>query len=354
MIRLILLCACLLSGCSKAITSFPTEAEAQEELAANVDIVRVSPQNIGQFNKSFRSYQHTGLKGAESWSYLIGVGDIISITVFEHPELSLPGDDDNGLNGFEVQADGTFYFPFVGEIEAAGKSVQTVRQEVSQRLRTYVNDPQVDVRIAEFNSQNVVVSGEVKAPNRQPLTTVPLTLLQAVNAAGGWKDTADVGRITLRRDGKLHRVDLRGFLEANMAANNPVLLAGDVINVPERENQEAFVMGETLRNASVDVTSELVSLTEAVNKAGGPSRVRSDSRGVFVFRYMNSRMTVYQFDTTSPDGWLLGTKFTLAPQDVVYITRSPLQHWNDTITLLLPTVSAISAVETLERNLGSR
>lgn len=355
MTRLILLCACLLTGCSKAMTTFPTEAEDQQELASEVDIVLVSPENIGQFNKSFRSYQRTALQGASDWSYQIGVGDIISITVFEHPELSLPsGGDDNGLNGFEVQADGTFYFPFVGEIDAAGKSVQTVRQEVSQRLRTYVNDPQVDVRIAEFNSQNIVVSGEVRAPNRQPLTTVPLTLLQAVNAAGGWKDTADVGRITLRRSGKMHRVDLRGFLEANMSGNNPVLLAGDVINVPERENQEAFVMGETLRNESVDVTSELVSLTEAVNKAGGPSRVRSDSRGVFVFRYADSRMSVYQFDTTSPDGWLLGTKFTLAPQDVVYITRSPLQHWNDTITLLLPTVSAISAVESLERNLGNR
>lgn len=355
MIRLIFLCACLLTGCSKAMTTFPTEADKQQELAADVNVVRVSSGNIAQFNKSYRSYQRTSLPAVEDWSYRIGVGDIISITVFEHPELSLPSDDDdNGLNGFEVQADGTFYFPFVGEIGAAGKSVQTVRQEVSQRLRTYVNEPQVDVRIAEFNSQNVVVSGEVEAPNRQPLTTVPLTLLQAVNAAGGWKETADVSRITLRRGGKLYRVDLRGFLEANMANNNPVLLAGDVINVPERENQEAFVMGETLRNESVDVTSELVSLTEAVNKAGGPSRVRSDSRGVFVFRYANTQMSVYQFDTTSPDGWLLGTKFTLVPQDVVYITRSPLQHWNDTITLLLPTVSAVSSIESLERNLGDR
>jgi polysaccharide export outer membrane protein len=337
------------------MTTFPTDAEGQAELTADVNIVQVSSANIAAFNKPYRSYRQASVPASGDWSYEIGVGDIISITVFEHPELSLPSaGDDNGLNGFEVQADGTFYFPFVGEIDAAGKSVQTVRQEVSQRLKTYVNEPQVDVRIAEFNSQNVVVSGEVKAPNRQPLTTVPLTLLQAVNAAGGWKDSADVSRITLRRSGKLHRVDLRGFLEGNMGTNNPVLLAGDVINVPERENQEAFVMGETLRNESVDVTSELVSLTEAVNKAGGPSRVRSDSRGVFVFRYADSQMNVYQFNTTSPDGWLLGTKFTLAPQDVVYITRSPLQHWNDTITLLLPTVSAISSIETLERNLGSR
>ncbi|SHK58223.1 polysaccharide export outer membrane protein [Shimia gijangensis] len=352
MIRWILMCAVLLTGCSEAMTMFPTEPEEQADLPENVNIVRVSSKNISNYNKSFRSYRRASLMAGKEWSYKIGVGDIISVTVFEHPELSLnQGNSDNDkLNGFEVQADGTFFFPFIGEISAAEKSVKSVRLEISQKLRTYINDPQVDVRLIAFNSQNVVVSGEVETPNRQSLTTVPLTLLQAVNAAGGWTEKADIGYITLRRNGRVYPVDLRGFLEANMAENNPVLLSGDVVHVPERENQEAFVMGEALRNEAIDVTSELVSLTEAVNEAGGPSKVRSDARGIFVFRHSSGKMNVYQFDTTTPEGWLLGTKFTLAPQDVVFLTRSPLQHWNDTITQLLPTVSAISTLEGLQRN----
>lgn len=355
MMRFLFICACFLAGCSEAVTTFPTSEEGQAELMADVNVVRVSGSNIAGYSRSFRSYHRSQLPAAPDWAYVIGPGDVISITVFEHPELSPSvNSEDDSLNGFEVQADGSFYFPFVGDIEAAGKSVRMVRQELSQKLRTYVNEPQVDVRIAQFNSQNVVVSGEVESPNQQALTTVPLTLLQAVNAAGGWTKEADIGRVTLRRNGRPYRVDLLGFLEADLLANNPVLLAGDIIHIPERENQEAFVMGETLRNQSVDVTSEVVSLTEAVNKAGGPSRIRSDSRGVFVFRQEKGGVSVYQFDTTVPDGWLLGTRFTLAPRDVVYITRSPLQHWNDTITQLLPTVSAVSAVETLERNLGNR
>lgn len=330
---------------------FPTDPDEQAELPDNVNIVRVSSKNIGQFHKSNRYFRRASVPSVGEWNYTIGVGDIISVTVFEHPELSLnqTGSDNDKLNGFEVQSDGSFFFPFVGEVQAAGQSVRDVRSELSQKLRAYINEPQVDVRLISFNSQSVVVSGEVETPNRQILTTVPLTMLQAVNAAGGWTEKADIGQITLRRNGKAYPVDLRGFLEANMAGNNPVLTSGDVVHVPERENQEAFVMGETVENVAVDVTSEVVSLTEAVNEAGGPATVRSDARGVFVFRQASNGMNVYQFDATTPEGWLLGTKFTLFPQDVVFITRSPLQHWNDTINQILPSVSAISTVEALQR-----
>ncbi|TKZ18092.1 sugar ABC transporter substrate-binding protein [Shimia litoralis] len=350
--RILLLIVLAISGCSEAFTTFPTEEKKQAELTGDVNIVRISSKNIGGFHKTRRSYQRTSLPKVTDWSYLIGVGDVISVSVFDHPELNLPssGANQSQPSGFRVQSNGAIHYPFIGEVQTADRSVQSVRQEISQKLRAYITDPQVDVRVLEFNSQGVVVSGEVELPNRQPLTTVPLTLLQAVNAAGGWTEFAEISKVTLRRNNKAYSVDLRGFLEANISENNPVLIAGDVVHVPLRENEEAFVMGEVLRNGAVDVSSELVSVTAAINEAGGARNVRSDARGVFVFRQAGSKMSVYQFDTTSPEGWLLGTKFTLAPQDVIFVTRSPLQHWNDTITQLLPTVSAISSLETLQAN----
>lgn len=350
--RALLALAFLVVGCSEAMTTFPVKEDDQEELSAEakVNIVRMSSKNISGFQQSGRIYHRTNAPSNTDWKYLIGVGDLVSVIVFEHPELTLPETDSDGPNGFAVQEDGTFYFPFIGDVNAAGKSVQDVRNAITQKLAAFVNEPQVAVRVSAFNSQNIVVSGEVPTPNRQALTTVPLTLLQAVNSAGGWTDEADVSRISLRRGGRTFRVDLLGFLEGNISQNNPVLEAGDVVHIPEIENQEAFVMGEALRNMEVDVSSEQVSLTEAVNEAGGPRQVRSDARGVFVFRQMSGVINVYQFDTTTPEGWLLGTKFTLQPQDVIFITRSPLQHWNDTINQLLPTVSAVSSLETLQRN----
>ena len=55
-------------------------------------------------------------------------------------------------------------------------------------------------------------------------------------------------------------------------------------------------------------------------------------------------MTVFQLETSSPTGLLLGTRFVLEPGDVVYVTRNPLQRWNDTISKLLPTVQATNVV----------
>jgi polysaccharide export outer membrane protein len=74
--------------------------------------------------------------------------------------------------------------------------------------------------------------------------------------------------------------------------------------------------------------------------------LRADARGIFVFRGNNDNMTVFQLSVESPTGFLLGTRFNLEPGDVVYVTRSSRQRWNDTINGLLPTVGAIASTNT--------
>jgi polysaccharide export outer membrane protein len=57
------------------------------------------------------------------------------------------------------------------------------------------------------------------------------------------------------------------------------------------------------------------------------------------------KITVFQLETSSPTGMLIGTRFVLEPLDVVYAVRSPLQKWNDAISGLLPSVQAVTAVD---------
>ncbi|MBC7156747.1 MAG: SLBB domain-containing protein, partial [Rhodobacteraceae bacterium] len=210
-------------------------------------------------------------------------------------------------------------------------------------------EPQVEVRVAAFNSQSVVVTGEVKAPNKQPLTTVPLTLIEAVNAAGGLTEDADTRYVVVQRGARRHEVDLRGFLADGIVRNNPVLRPGDVVNVPRRRTEEAYLLGQIGKPAAVDLSIEPVTLTQAVTRQGGLDELRADARGVFVFRGNGGKMTVFQLDTTSPAGLLMGTRFVLQAQDVVYVTRSPLQRWNDTISRLLPTVQAVDNFDDIGR-----
>jgi polysaccharide biosynthesis/export protein len=338
-----------LVSCTDGFTTFPVREEQQAELDENLTIVRLDETNIASFTQAARGPQRTSLRASSAWDYRIGTGDILNIIVFDHPELTAPAGplSEVGASGFSVQADGSFFYPFIGQVTARGRSIQDVRSEIAARLAEYIPDPQVEVRVLEFNSQGVNVTGEVNEPNRQALDTVGLTLLEAISAAGGVTEDADMTRVSLQRRGQIYSVDLKAFAERGYAENNPILRDGDIVTVPRRQTQEAYLLGEVLRPATIDVSIEQVTLTQALTRQGGINAPRADARGVFVFRATGSQMTVFQLDTETPVGLLLGTRFVLQAGDVVYVTRSPLQRWNDTISRLLPTVQAATTADSL-------
>ncbi|WP_417599188.1 polysaccharide biosynthesis/export family protein [Pararhodobacter oceanensis] len=339
--------ALLLSACSDSYVNFPVTAEGQDDLDENVEVIRLDITNIESFTLPSRGHEATSLPSGRNWNYLVGTGDILSVIVFDHPELTLPEGERSAGSGFRVQSDGTINYPFVGAVAARGRPPEQIRNDLTQRLARFIPDPQVDVRVASFNSQGIVVSGQVNTPNRQPLTTVRLTLIEAINAAGGATDAADLREVTVQRGGHVYPVDVQGFLEAGLTQNNPVLRNGDVVSVPRRRAEEAYLLGEVARPDAIDLSLEPITLTQAVTRQGGLADSRADVRGVFVFRIHQGRTRVFQLDTSSPTGLLLGTRFVLEPGDVVYVIRSPLQRWNDTITRLLPSVRAIATADSL-------
>ncbi|MGP3699832.1 polysaccharide biosynthesis/export family protein, partial [Rhodobacter sp. NSM] len=269
----------VLGGCSEGHVRFPVTQGAQKALPENIHVIRLDAQNIRSFELPAEPHQATRLSAGGGWDYRIGVGDILGITVFDHPELMLPGDEEKrGESGFRVQADGTVAYPYVGSVRAKGRAPEEVREELRTRLAAFIPDPQVDVRVLAFNSQAVSVTGEVQSPNRQPLTTVALTLLDAVNAAGGLTETADARRVTVRRGGTSYRVDLEGFLSGGLGGNNPVLRPGDIVTVPRRLAREAYLLGEIVKPAAVDLSVEPLTLTQALSRQGGILERRADAR----------------------------------------------------------------------------
>ncbi|WP_108223522.1 polysaccharide biosynthesis/export family protein [Cereibacter johrii] len=339
----------VIGGCSEGHVRFPVTENAQKALPENIHVIRLDATNIRSFEQPAEPHQATPLPSDGGWDYRIGTGDILGITVFDHPELLLTGGGEaQGESGFRVQADGTVAFPYVGAVKAKGRAPEAVREELRTRLAAFVPEPQVDVRVMAFNSQAVSVTGEVRTPNRQPLTTVGLTLLDAVNAAGGLTETADARRVTVRRGGRSYPVDLEGFLSAGLGSNNPVLRPGDIVTVPRRLAREAYLLGEIVKPAAVDLSTEPLTLTQALSRQGGILERRADARGVFVFRANGGAgMKVFQLDARSPTALLLGTRFLLQPGDVVYVTRAPLSRWNDTISDLLPSVGITSSLDRL-------
>lgn len=336
-----------LAACQAGLTSFPTEPEEQRELPENIQVIRLDATNILNYAPRPPVFTRSRLPGNGRWDYRIGVNDVLNVIVFDHPELTLPAGPQRSAeeSGFRVQRDGTFFYPFIGQVRAEGRAPEQVREEVTRRLAQFIPNPQVEVRVAAFYSQNVIITGEVRKPARLPLTVVPMTLMDAVTAAEGMTEHADARRVTIQRGAETFTVDLQGFLRGGVRGNNPLLQHRDVVHVPRlSQTQQAFVLGEVQRPDVIDLSREPVTLTQAITRQGGLAIQRADARGIFVFRDTAPRITVFQLETEMPTGWVLGTRFGLEPGDIIYVVRSPAQTWNDAIARILPTVTALRLV----------
>lgn len=117
------------------------------------------------------------------------------------------------------------------------------------------------------------------------------------------------------------------------------------MNVPRRQAEEAYLLGEIARPDVVDLSREPVTLTQAITRSGGLQQSRANARGVLVFRADGDITRVFQLDTSTPEGLLLGTRFVLEPRDIVYVLRSSIQRWNDVISRILPSVQAVRTID---------
>ena len=212
-----------LEACAEGVTSFPVTAEKQTSLPQNIVVTRLDASNVHHLSPPSRNGASQNVPDTQVWNYRIGVGDILSIDVFDHPELTLPAGPMRSAveAGFRVASEGSFFYPFVGHVQAAGRVPEDIRIELQERLSTFIPSPQIQLRVAAFNSQAIVVAGAVEEPDRQALSTIPLTLLEAVNAAGGLRPDADPARVTLQRRGKIYNINFANFLGGGQLRNNP-------------------------------------------------------------------------------------------------------------------------------------
>ena len=275
---------------------------------------------------------------------------MLNIIVYDHPELTIPSGSERSAEeaGNTVHRDGTIFYPFIGRVEVAGRTVSEVRDELAVRLEPFIAAPQVEVKIAAFNSQEVQVTGEVKEPSRLPITNVPMTVLDAISLTGGLGPQANWHDVILLRDGERRTLSLYDMLNEGELSQDLLLRDGDVLHVPDLGSQKVFVMGEVGEPQALPMGRSPMSLTEALSRSGSFSEAQADASGIFVFRREPQRndklATVYQLDARNAAAMVLGTEFQLEPTDVVYVTTTPLGRWNRVIGQLLPTVTAVYQV----------
>jgi polysaccharide export outer membrane protein len=165
-------------------------------------------------------------RGEVAADYVIGVGDSISIRVYEQ----------EGLSGeFKIRSDGKVALPLAGEIVAAGKRPLELSQELETRLKQFIVTPRVTVNVSAAHPVTVTVVGEVGAVGTLTMDP-PARLVDALAKSGGLKDYADESKIfVLRQFPMFKRIRFRwdDLLRNEGGAATFPLRTGDVVVVED-------------------------------------------------------------------------------------------------------------------------
>ena len=163
---------------------------------------------------------------ADSSDYVIGPEDVLYIHVWKEGTLT---------RTVPVRIDGNISLPLIDDVRAAGLTPLQLKEVLTEKLKKFVESPDVSVTVMEANSYKVYVSGEVKSPGIFRLRS-ETSLIHIIIMAGGFTEWADPKRILIIRkfEGKEKRtiVNYKKIVKGEDAGLNFVLNAGDIIIVP--------------------------------------------------------------------------------------------------------------------------
>ncbi|MFB9123936.1 polysaccharide biosynthesis/export family protein [Paraburkholderia dipogonis] len=282
--------------------------------------------------------------------YTLGAGDVLQITVWDHPELAAALGNQNQSNsrpfdpaqGFVIDNGGNIQFPYAGSIHVAGLRVEQAQQAVYAELSKIFIKPQLTVRITSFRAKQIYVDGEVRTPGAVPVNDIPLTLYEAINRAGGFSTAADQSRMILVRNSVSYRLNLSRMLESDQNPSGIMLKNGDLLRVVSRDDNGVFVMGEVNKPVTaLPMKSGKLTLSDALSQAGSLNTASADAAQLYVIRgSTDSQAEVFHLDAHSPVSMILANQFELQPKDVVYVDGNGLVRFSRVLSLLLPAINA--------------
>lgn len=338
-----------LAGCQIIPSSGPNMEllSSQEGAGAQFVIVDLTPETIGTFVRpSLPDVATIDRRRVGAPRPSISAGDVLKITIFEgRPNGTFAPASAGGtvFQSIRVHTDGTIQLPYVGVLRVSGLVPQQVEQRIQAGLQGNAFEPRALVEVLGDRASSVFVSGAVKVPGRYSLYDGIVTVVDAINKAGGPVAPPLHTDVVLRR-GKTH---LRYNLAEMMRARDMAAQGGDDILV-EAKARTFVAFGAITKPGIYEFTRQSPTLLEALGQVGGLADDRASRPGVFVFRWqppdkntppkvaLHKGMvpTVLRLDITKPESVFVAGLFPLAPDDVVYVSNAPIHELSKVLNVI--------------------
>ena len=299
---------------------------------------------------------------------VIGVGDILSVTIWEASSGGLfsspaalerlsAGANSATIPEQVVGRDGSITVPYAGRVVVAGHTTRAVQEVIQRALEGKAIQPQVLVNDIKPISNTVTIGGEgIGVGQRMPLSVKGDRLMDVIAQAGGVRLQVNEIYVVLQRGKVTERVPLARV--ANDARENIFMRPGDVVTLV-RDPQVFLTNGALNGNAELPFGTDQLTLAEALARAGGLADYRADASGVFVFRFEHPSViralrpdsplahaegrvpVVYRLNRSNPNSLFMEQKFQIANHDLVYVSNAPSVEFEKVLNIYAGVVSPL-------------
>jgi polysaccharide export outer membrane protein len=302
----------------------------------------------------------------------VGAGDVLEVTIWEAAPATLFGtpavmgassaiatSHATTMPDQPVDDEGCIYVPFAGRVPATGKTLQAIEADIVARLAKKANQPEVLVRMTRNYSSNATVVGEVNVSTRVPLVPGNERLLDALAAAAGVRQPVNKTTIQVTRASNVYSLPLETIIRD--PRQNVPLLPGDVVTALFQP-YSFTALGATGKTEEVNFETQGISLAQALARSGGLLDMRSNARGVFIFRFEakdalawphDPVMTtadglvpaVYRIDLSDPRSFFLIQNFPMENRDVLYVSNAPITEIQKFLNVLFSVAYPVLAAK---------
>ena len=269
------------------------------------------------------------LKKENKYFYSIGAGDVINISITDNDDID---------GSYTISPAGDVTIPYVGQVLINDKTKEEAQGFINNVLKGFYQEPETIVKIEQYNSAYVYITGAINRPLSILLSEQPLKILDALIKAGYVKDQKSYNKTALlRRGNEVFEIDLYELLNENNTDLDIYLRKDDVLHVSESDTDQAYAFGEFTTSGPISVYKDLT-LTELL-ATKGINKATAKTKNIYVLRENLTKflyVDIFTINLNNPAAFIAANNFYILPNDIVFIPQTKLVKWNNVISLLTP------------------